>query len=114
MLLVTKPLLDIEAMLQVGGQMYRFPPVLLEQLTAEFADQKPCLSGSHLSIHLVDAGRRLFSDHLSREQIIALCAATLNMTTEALESELNYLAGYWAMHDGGSVAENHVFPPTTD
>jgi hypothetical protein len=47
---------------------------------------------------------------LSRAQIIELCAQTLNLTADKLESSLDWNANYMAFHDGMSVEETHVLP----
>ena len=69
---------------------------------------------SWLTAGTVSRARRLFSDKLTRAQVIELCAQTLNVTSEKIESTLDWNANYMAWHDGGSVEENHVWPPGTD
>jgi hypothetical protein len=53
----------------------------------------------------------LFSQKLTRAQVIELCAQTLHMTVQEIESALHWNANYMACHDGGSAGENYVWPP---
>ncbi len=54
-----------------------------------------------------------FRTVLSRAEIVELCAQTLNITPQKLESSLDWNANYMAFHDGMSVDETHVLPPET-
>lgn len=56
--------------------------------------------------------RNRFGKQLRRKEIIALCAATLNITVQKLEDSLNWTANYNAFHDGTPVAENHPYLPS--
>jgi hypothetical protein len=58
--------------------------------------------------------RHLFSRKLTRAQVIELCAQTLHMTVQEIESALHWNANYMAWHDGGSAEENHVWPLGND
>jgi len=55
--------------------------------------------------------RNRFGKQLRRKEIIALCAAALNITVQKLEDSLNWTANYNAFHDGTAVEENHPYLP---
>ncbi len=67
-----------------------------------------------LCVSTVSRARYKFRDRLNRQQTIALCAQTLNVTPEKLEYALDWNANYMAWHDGGSVEETHVWPPGSE
>jgi hypothetical protein len=58
----------------------------------------------------VTYARRRFKDRLTRDHIIKLCADTLNITPEKLESTLDWNANYLAWHDGMAIEDTHPFP----
>lgn len=64
---------------------------------------------SWLSVALVSLAKRKYSHKLPRHIVISLCAQLLNITSEKLESSLDWNANYMAFHDGGTPEENHVW-----
>ncbi|HMV36348.1 MAG TPA: hypothetical protein PKM44_11935 [Turneriella sp.] len=67
-----------------------------------------------LCVSTVSRARNKFRDKLNRQQTIALCAQTLNITPSKLEHALDWNANYMAWHDGGSVEETHAWLPGSE
>jgi hypothetical protein len=66
--------------------------------------------GSWLSEALVSLAKRKYKGKLPRNIVISLCALLLNITSEKLESSLNWNANYMAWHDGGTPEDHHARP----
>ena len=65
---------------------------------------------SWLCSFAVNHAKVKFGKYLPREKLIKLCADTLNITADKLESTLNWNANYIAWHDGGKPEDHHVYP----
>lgn len=64
---------------------------------------------SWLCSSAVSRARNRFGTKLKRQEIMALCAETLNITSKKLEDTLDWNANYLAFHDGTTVEENHAY-----
>ena len=65
---------------------------------------------SWLCCATVNHARKKFGKILPRYKLIGLCADTLNITEQKLESTLNWNANYMAWHDGGEPEDYHAYP----
>lgn len=65
---------------------------------------------SWLCCATVNHAKKKFGKTLPRDKLVGLCADTLNVTVQKLESTLNWNADYMAWHDGGKPEDYHVYP----
>lgn len=100
-----------DARVTVGNEQYAFSEVDLDELAyqSRFHSVVGRLNSSVVSGCIYLAKQR-FKPALARAQIIALCAATLKMTVDEVESSLDWTANYMAWHDGGEAEANHPYP----
>ncbi|MEN8208807.1 MAG: hypothetical protein ABFR50_06115 [Candidatus Fermentibacteria bacterium] len=93
------------------GQEYSFSEEDFEYLNSAsnywHHEQSP---STWLCWSTVNLARRKFGEILPRNKLILLCADTLNITVEKIESSLNWNANYMAWHDGGVPEEYHAYP----
>jgi len=99
-----------EAVFVSGGRKYRLTEKELLGIysSGNYWHNKTDPS-SWLSEAVVSLAKRKFYGKLSREEVIALCAQLLNISSEQLEHNLDWNANYMAWHDGGSAEDNHVW-----
>lgn len=99
-----------EAQIEYNSNIYKFTESDFESINSIgnywHHQQDP---SSWLCTSMVSLGKRKFSGTLPRHLVIDLCAQTLNITAEKLESTLNWNANYMAWHDGGNPSENHIW-----
>lgn len=102
---------DRDAHLMVDGQKYELTLDDLREVAAEgqYFHCSPGHYNSSVTARLVDVARRRFGPKLVRAQVLALCAATLRTTVDAVEHSLDFTANYMAMHDGTTPEENHPY-----
>ena len=65
---------------------------------------------SWLCCSTVDHAGMKFGKILPRNMLIRLCADTLNISVQKLESTLTWNANYMAWHDGGKPDDYHAYP----
>ena len=100
-----------KAAVEHQGQEYSFSEDDFEYLTGSsnywHHSESP---RSWLCCAAVNHAKRKFGKTLPRNKLIVLCADTLNITAEKLESTLNWNANYMAWHDGGEPEDYHAYP----
>lgn len=98
------------ARLTHNGETYRFTEDDFEKLMkGNYWHHKTDPSSWLISATLGKA-RGKFRPALDREQIIQLCADTLNITPERIENSLDWTAQYMSWHDGIPLEIAHPWP----